>query len=1047
MKKFKKILSTISMLFIFLMLGNFSVFAQDSDTGPPEGYPPTQLYFNKESVKDGDQVTATLELDNQTNADLMNVTLETTLPEGLYSESTTRTYDKIAAGQKILHSFTIQVGDKSSVIPVSLSSIPSNPVTGAPGTIGIGIALTAVLIVFAVWLCKRRKGQMVFSIALCLLLTTQLLLTAFPNPVYAEEESDTDTSLSDEVESISYSVSNDLTVNESTEVLSTTVTIGSVELVELSEITYEALQTNSSVAAGAAFFDIVISSQEDSFSDAVKAEDIVLKNAFENAKIDAITLLDEHTLALSLTGPLDKEDESNGLLELNKECFRQDGEKEGHLMVDISSPLPYFAEGTDNVHLNEGDTAVLQFSIDTAQFSQTANASAFTFDDPAIQPVNLTIPSTLSGRDGLLEVRVDGAESKTDMMNALRGTTMTIDSSALNCDSLTLPLKLEEERINTDLILANAVRSSEKETQATAEFTGLVSSLNGSVDLTQGTIALADEPQPGVSVSPLKIMDGSNNRFSFTVTIDDPELPNWAKEDEGLEAFFAYWAYSQKLYLDTNCVIDAYGVPVQASEYAMVVYESDVPEDELMASNSSSQAQKDGDKVAKVVTKSFTYTSKILNIIYSFSEGKTLSGIAGILGLEGDFMSEFSPSGGGMGEISENLKALNAEVAELNRKTDAISQELKDLVNHIKDTEMKNKISAFGKDADSLAWTVNKINSQENDVIANLMDVKDAESNEYHTCVNQINSTVAYSAGGGDAFAKDTLAFGKSILGNNLMENDSTLDVYVNLYNSRYNWASQTINTKSSFLAYANSLYLKAYMMSMCYMQSNNTDHRYDYAIDEMRTQFQAFLKKSEVYNKSLALPTGKDINLVDGKEYGYNSLRSYNLKNYFERSFPGRMFSTSYNSPKAMYLESFTELVRNSLAARNKSLNLNNSNPDIKTLNTMKSRLNASGKESILKEMTDLGFDTKGGTTLYIGNSSLIDEDLRASASMTREYGVRALYTFCGDIFNLETGTAQENIPLYKVNVSAFAFKKWDAKMNQNLLPDNIITFMSSIR
>ena len=368
-------------------------------------------------------------------------------------------------------------------------------------------------------------------------------------------------------------------------------------------------------------------------------------------------------------------------------------------------------------------------------------------------------------------------------------------------------------------------------------------------------------------------------------------------------------------------------------------------------------------------------------------------------------------------------------------------------MNHIKDTEMKNKISAFGKDADSLAWTVNKINSQENDVIANLMDVKDAESNEYHTCVNQINSTVAYSAGGGDAFAKDTLAFGKSILGNNLMENDSTLDVYVNLYNSRYNWASQTINTKSSFLAYANSLYLKAYMMSMCYMQSNNTDHRYDYAIDEMRTQFQAFLKKSEVYNKSLALPTGKDINLVDGKEYGYNSLRSYNLKNYFERSFPGRMFSTSYNSPKAMYLESFTELVRNSLAARNKSLNLNNSNPDIKTLNTMKSRLNASGKESILKEMTDLGFDTKGGTTLYIGNSSLIDEDLRASAFMTREYGVRALYTFCGDIFNLETGTAQENIPLYKVNVSAFAFKKWDAKMNQNLLPDNIITFMSSIR
>ncbi|MCB6753666.1 hypothetical protein LI121_16545 [Eubacterium callanderi] len=959
----------------------------------------------------------------------MNVTLETTLPEGLYSESTTRTYDKIAAGQKILHSFTIQVGDKSSVIPVSLSSIPSNPVTGAPGTIGIGIALTAALIVFAVWLCKRRKGQMVFSIALCLLLTTQLLLTAFPNPVYAEEESDTDTPLSDEVESISYSVSSDLTVNESTEVLSTTVTIGSVELVELSEITYEALQTNSSVAAGAAFFDIVISSQSDPFSDAVKAEDIVLKNAFENARIDTITLLDEHTLALSLTGPLDKEDESNALLELNKNCFKQDGEKQGRLMVDVSSPLPYFAEGTDNVHLNEGDTAVLQFSIDTAQFSQTADASAFTFDDPAIQPVNLTIPSTLSSRDGLLEVRVDGAESKTDILNALRGATMTIDSAALNCDSLTLPLTLEEERINTDLILANAVRSSEKETQATAEFTGRVSSLNGSVDLTQGVIALADAPQPGVSVSPLKISGDSNNLFSFTVTIDDPELPNWAEEDEGLETFFAYWAYSQKLYLDTNCVIDAYGVPVQASEYAMVVYESDASDDELLASNASGK---------DLLAKSFTYTSKILSIANFFAKEAPWGIGAGILGLGGDALSS-----SGMGEIKDNLIALNAEVAELNKKADAISQDLKYLVNHIKDTEMRNKVSAFGKEADRLSWTVNKINSQENNAIANLMEVTDTASNEYHTYVNQINNTVAYSAGGGDTFAKDTLAFGKSILGDDFMESDSTLDVYVNLYNSRCNWASQTINPKSNFLAYANSLYLKAYMMSMCYMKSSNTNHQYDHAIEEMKTQFQAFLKKSDVYNEAMVLPEGKDINLIDGKEYSYNGLYSYNLQNHFERSFPGRMFSTSYISSKPMYMKSFTELVRNTFDARNKSFNTINKNPDMETLIAMKSRLNSSGKTSILEELTDLGFNTKGGKVLYIGNSSLIDEDLTPSISIGYEYGAKAVYRFYGDVFNLETGTAQVNEHLFDVNVSAFAYKKWDAKISLNLLPDKIISFI----
>ena len=1026
MKKFKRILSTISMLFIFLMLGNFSVFAQDSDTGPPEGYPPTQLYFNKESVKDGDQVTATVELDNQTNADLMNVTLETTLPEGLYSENTTRTYDKIAAGQKILHSFTIQVGEKSSVIPVSLTTIPSNPVSGTVGKIGIGIGivLAAVLIVFCIWLCKRKKGQKLLSIALCLLLTTQLLLTAFPNPVYAGEESDTDASLSDEIEGITYSVNSDLNVNESTKTLATKVSIGSAKLVDLPEIEFEKLQTNSSVAAGAAFFDIVISSQEDSFSDAVKAEDIALKNAFKSAKIETINLLDDHTLLLSLTGTLDKEDESNGLLELSKNCFKQDGEKQGRLMVDVSSPLPYFAEGTDNVHLNEGDTAVLQFSIDTAQFSQTADASAFTFDDPAIQPVNLTIPSTLSSRDGLLEVRVNGAESKTDVMNALRGTTMTIDSAALNCDSLTLPLKLEEERISTDLILANAVRSSEKETQATAEFTGRVSSLNGSVDLTQGAVALADEPHPGVSVSPLKIMDGSNNRFSFTVTIDDPVLPNWAEDDEGLEMFFAYWAYSQRLYLDTNCVTDAYGVPVQASEYAMVVYESDASDDELLASNASAQ---------DIVAKSFVYTSKILSIVNSFVTGSPLAGIAGILGLGGDALSS-----SGMGEIRDNLVALNAEVAEISRKTDAISQELKDLINHIKDTEMRDKVSAFGKEADSLAWTVNKVNSPENDVLAKLMEVTDTESTEYHTYVNEINNTVAYSAGG-DTFARDTLAFGKSILGDNVMESDSTLDVYVNLYNSRYNWSSQTIPAKSRFLAYTTSLYLKAYMISMCYMQSNNTDHRYDYAIEQMRGQFQKFIKKCEAYDTSMKLPDGKDINLIDGKTYAYDCFVVFDPKVFFKQCEERVRYSSGVSMFHPDLYESmmYQNLCMYIFLYDQRFI----SPPPIETLDSMKSRLSASGKNSLLDELESVGFSVPGNY-LYTGKLSY-------NRNQIKQYNFFGYFVFKGDfiyhadLYNLKTGNMENNISLLKADIDTKNINDWRSKSIQTMFNNKIIVML----
>ena len=757
----------------------------------------------------------------------------------------------------------------------------------------------------------------------------------------------------------------------------------------------------------------------------MKAEDIVLKNAFENARIDTITLLDEHTLALSLTGPLDKEDESNALLELNKNCFKQDGEKQGRLMVDVSSPLPYFAEGTDNVHLNEGDTAVLQFSIDTAQFSQTADASAFTFDDPAIQPVNLTIPSTLSSRDGLLEVRVDGAESKTDILNALRGATMTIDSAALNCDSLTLPLTLEEERINTDLILANAVRSSEKETQATAEFTGRVSSLNGSVDLTQGVIALADAPQPGVSVSPLKISGDSNNLFSFTVTIDDPELPNWAEEDEGLEMFFAYWAYSQKLYLDTNCVIDAYGVPVQASEYAMVVYESDASDDELLASNASGK---------DLLAKSFTYTSKILSIANFFAKEAPWGIGAGILGLGGDALSS-----SGMGEIKDNLIALNAEVAELNKKADAISQDLKYLVNHIKDTEMRNKVSAFGKEADRLSWTVNKINSQENNAIANLMEVTDTASNEYHTYVNQINNTVAYSAGGGDTFAKDTLAFGKSILGDNVMESDSTLDVYVNLYNSRYNWSSQTIPAKSRFLAYTTSLYLKAYMISMCYMQSNNTDHRYDYAIEQMRGQFQKFIKKCEAYDTSMKLPDGKDINLIDGKTYAYDCFVVFDPKVFFKQCEERVRYSSGVSMFHPDLYESmmYQNLCMYIFLYDQRFI----SPPPIETLDSMKSRLSASGKNSLLDELESVGFSVPGNY-LYTGKLSY-------NRNQIKQYNFFGYFVFKGDfiyhadLYNLKTGNMENNISLLKADIDTKNINDWRSKSIQTMFNNKIIVML----
>lgn len=457
----------------------------------------------------------------------------------------------------------------------------------------------------------------------------------------------------------------------------------------------------------------------------------------------------------------------------------------------------------------------------------------------------------------------------------------------------------------------------------------------------------------------------------------------------------------------------------------MVVYESDASDDELLASNASGK---------DLLAKSFTYTSKILSIANFFAKEAPWGIGAGILGLGGDALSS-----SGMGEIKDNLIALNAEVAELNKKADAISQDLKYLVNHIKDTEMRNKVSAFGKEADRLSWTVNKINSQENNAIANLMEVTDTASNEYHTYVNQINNTVAYSAGGGDTFAKDTLAFGKSILGDNVMESDSTLDVYVNLYNSRYNWSSQTIPAKSRFLAYTTSLYLKAYMISMCYMQSNNTDHRYDYAIEQMRGQFQKFIKKCEAYDTSMKLPDGKDINLIDGKTYAYDCFVVFDPKVFFKQCEERVRYSSGVSMFHPDLYESmmYQNLCMYIFLYDQRFI----SPPPIETLDSMKSRLSASGKNSLLDELESVGFSVPGNY-LYTGKLSY-------NRNQIKQYNFFGYFVFKGDfiyhadLYNLKTGNMENNISLLKADIDTKNINDWRSKSIQTMFNNKIIVML----
>lgn len=314
-----------------------------------------------------------------------------------------------------------------------------------------------------------------------------------------------------------------------------------------------------------------------------------------------------------MSGELDHSDESCGVLYFDKDSFKQNGDKVGVLVVDVMTPLPYFAEGTDNVIVNDDGTADIKFCIDTAEFADTVGTAHFAFDNTAVQPVALTVPSTEARKDGILKIAVNGTDDKTEILEALDGVTMTIDSAGLNCGSLEMDLELEEERITAELTLDTVTVDPQSPTKAAATFTGMVSSLNGSVNLIPGSVSLTEDTLTDAVISPVTIE--STDTFTFSVTIDNTELQRWYEEEgeEGLRAFFAHWASNENLVLAEGSLIDAYGVPVAAGDYEVIVY------DNMLASNSAASTT--------------DLVSKILTIVNSFAKDAPIGGIAGILGL------------------------------------------------------------------------------------------------------------------------------------------------------------------------------------------------------------------------------------------------------------------------------------------------------------------------------------------------------------------------------------------------------------------------------
>lgn len=985
MKTLYRVISVMTLALLLMLFVGASTLARGFDVTYIKDLIPTQLTFDKRAINDGEQVTATLELDNPTEAGLYNVSLKTTLPDGLHASTTEKTYDQIAGGQKINYSFKISNGEISKAALLTATK-GSNPHTGYQGPHAIFAVLMLTILILGVIFFKgnTRHKQKMMSLILCLSIGTQLGLAAFPKAASAagEETTAEESELPTSLDNITYDVTSQLVVDGEEQNVTTTVTIEKIAPLTVTTANYEPMTTETEVAADARFFNVVATSEGDAFSDSITAGDIELANAFHGVSIDEINLLDEHTVSLKMSGQLDENDESCGVLYFDKDSFKQEGDKVGVLVVDVMAPLPYFAEGTDNVRVNDDGTADIAFCVDTAEFADTADAAHFSFDNPAIQPVALTVPSTQAKKDGVLKVTVNGITDKGQILDELDGATMTIDSAGLNCDSLELDLELEEERITAELTLDTVTADPQSPSTAAAVFTGRVSSLNGSVNLTPGSVSLTEDTLTDAVISPVTIENA--NTFTFSVTIDNAELQRWYEEEgeEGLRAFFAHWASNENIVLAEGSLIDAYGVPVAADDYEVIVY------DNMLASNSAASTT--------------DLVSKILTIVNSFAKDAPIGGIAGILGLGSLAMSESKES---MSGISDSIAALSESALEINKMTTKIQNE----VNYLVDATLESKISKFQDSARSINFRAGLLSSSTNDILAQLAKIESIDSQEYKDLMDQLNVILGGTTTGGQGFVYDTYTFGQYILGEGVV--GSVLDDYVTLYNRRYNWESQTTTAKSEYWASNYQMYIKAYMISMCYMNVNNKDHMYDAQIAKMKDQFNSINTKWTTFQESLILPTDKDRNLVDKQLYTIKTANTVTLDPLADIH---TMLGDKYKGTFNMKVETLFNNLKNdkkitSYQEDNKKI------ISVDTLNTMKNRLSSSGHKTLYDEMTAVGMvlPTK---YLYIGNESLNVEDrLWIMSIVTAFVGASGTGSFRGDVYNLETNALEKNVKLVK--------------------------------
>lgn len=966
-QSFKILISILALMLIFLG----SVQAEEQpDNGQYNVIDPTLLTVesDKTEVNDGDKVKIAVSFENPIGAELSNVTLEAMLPDGVTGKNTSKTFEHVTSGEKITFTVDAKVG-----VPAAAVSGSQNPITGADafGAAAI-LAVLLILVAAGMGIHTRHKGKKLLSFVLALVLTAQMGASVFIRPAQAEEGQEEETCLTD----ITQTATADITVNGTKQQITAKLVIGEARPVDTGEMITDILETSDTVATGARFFTVVVNAPKDKiFKEKIDTKNITLSNAFDKAVLSDVSRLSEQTLKLRFTGPLDPEDTTCGIINFAGECFENAGNA-GSVIVDVSKPHPYFAEDDGCLKFDGNGQARLVFTIDTAEFSPEITAADFSFDNPAIKAVDLTIPSTESGRDGIITIQAEDA-TQTETLNHLRETTMTIDSHGLNCDAISMKLTLDPSPVQAALTLGNITIG---EDQATAAFSGTVQASEGcAVNLNSGSISLSNPELDGVTLSDINVTGAES--FDFTVTINKtPELTEWFEDNSTLTELFTCWGYSQHLELGEGVITNVYGVGEAAGCYDLEINKSI---EEYGVANAASTET------------AFTCTSQILSSASAFLSGDVLGGIAGLFGLGN---TALDTTGQKLDAIQSSLNDLNTKTDEINQNIENLSKEMQDAIKKNSDEKTREKISTFGEKVDDLSWTVNKVNGKNSNLIVKTMNPEIKEE-DYKKNVDKINGIVKSSDGGGDTFSRNTLALGKDILGEGLSEKDSIFDIYTGLIDGRYNWKSEAKTDKESFMAYALNIYIKAYMISMCYMQSNNENGIYDNAVQQLMQQFKQIAEKEASMEAAMTPKEGTDVCMITGQTYDLNAFEIFDLPAELQNPAHNQLICGGRINPYVPFDTIFDEISKRNFQERYEILF------DKNTLETMKKRLNASGQKTLADEMRNAGFNLPANE-VYAGNLS---DDVRIVQNQGI-FRVVTSYTFMIDTVSLDSGQYNTN-------------------------------------